>query len=733
MADDTGPTGPYGQAALRYWTAGWRGVLPIGRRPGQKYPPPLGFTGHAHADDPSRADVQAWLDGAEATFNIGLRLPPGVLGLDVDAYGSKRGGETLSALVARWGDLPPTWVTSARDDGVSGIRLYRVPVELDGGPLHWPGEAGPNIELIQNGHRYANVWPSVNPEAGGAEYQWWTPPGWTRPLGAVPGPDALPELPDAWVRGLARPGPAAEKAEMRLGDLSAWWRALSLGRLCEPVGKVLAVIDWTAGSRHETARDAARALAAYGGEGHRGVATALTVLRGQFVDAVWPDRGRDAGEAEWQRMLVGAVRLAARAHPMPETVDPCELYAGAGVQFSAPPDFSGASMPAGGAIEGEVLQVSGLNTSMSTVSALAPGQPVVPLEWMRGKLLDRDALDGLPDPEPLIWDILDLDSESWIIGAPGGFKSFVALDMACHVATGRPWRGKAVRQGLVVYMAAEGAKGVPKRVRAWEATYGQRVDAGLLFYPEPVQVIRPDAWQTFVDLCAELQPVLVVLDTQARITIGLNENDNGQMGTLTEAVRKLKVATRACVLVVHHTGRAGGDARGASAIDGAQDTELRVDRPTGRDERLALTATVRLDKQKDGSEEGDIEIKMAVVELGQHAVTGRPVTSLALVPANPFGQPAGRRTPPADWEEHVTDNQAEVVEAFRRHSDNIGATRAQGQQWVRENRQRFDRLDLPKTSYDSAVRDLVAKGIFTRLGTGRVALTELLDIPEGLD
>ena len=26
-----------------------------------------------------------------------------------------------------------------------------------------------------------------------------------------------------------------------------------------------------------------------------------------------------------------------------------------------------------------------------------------------------------------------------------GFKSFVALDWACHVAAGKPWRGKPVR------------------------------------------------------------------------------------------------------------------------------------------------------------------------------------------------------------------------------------------------------------------------------------------------
>lgn len=726
MPDDT-VIRPYGQAALTYWAAGWRGVLPVGNGPEQKSPVPIGYTG-AHADDPSRADVQAWLDGPEAARNIGLRLPPGVLGLDVDAYGEKRGGQTLDALVERWGPLPPTWVTSARDDGISGIRLFRVPAELGG--RHWPGEAGPNIEIIQTGHRYAVVWPSVNPDAAGAMYRWRMEIVGGPPVCSphVPTPDELPWLPAAWVDGLALTGETAQKSDMALGDLADWWRTLADGPPCGAVLKVLAGVDWAAGSRHETARDAARALAAYGGEGHPGAVGALRELERGFVRAVGADRGSDAARAEWARLLVGAVRLAARATPVPRERDPCEVMTGVGVTFAPPMDFSGASTPPDGSTSTDVealstnasAQVDGLSTSMSTVS-----MPPDLLAEMRGKLVRRDGLDALPDPQPLIWDILDQDSESWIIGAAGGFKSFVALDMAGHVATGRPWRGHRVERGGVVYLVAEGAKGIRKRIRAWEATYEQRLD-DLVIYPEPVQVINEYRWAVFVQLCVELAPRLVVLDTQARITVGLNENDNGQMGTLTEAVRKLRVATGACVLVVHHTGRAGGDARGASAIDGAQDTELKVERPTARDERLALTATVRLDKQKDDSEAADMEIKMRVVELGEDPLTGRRITSLAIEPMDPFGQPGGRVRPAPDWEQHVTDNQADVVAAFRAHSDEIGATRAQGREWVRAHRQHQTRPDMPGTSYDSAVRDLVSKGIFTRLGTSRVSLTELL-------
>jgi hypothetical protein len=709
MADDTGFTGPYGRAALAYWSAGWRGVLPIGRRPGEKYPPPRGFTGHVHADDPSRADVQAWLDGPEAAFNIGLRLPPGVLGLDVDAYGGKHGGETLDRLTATWGDLPPTWVTSARDDGVSGIRLYRVPVELDGGPLHWPGEAGPNIEIIQTGHRYANVWPSVNPEAGGAVYRWLVnglPWG-----GQLPTPGKLPALPEAWVRGLARSGPPAEKAEMALGDLSAWWAGLPAGRLCEPVRKVLDALDWTAGSRHEMARDAARALAAYGGEGHPGVATALAVLGAQFVEAVRPDRG-DAAEAEWARMLVGAVRLAARAHPVPETVDPCALYAGEGVGFTPPLDFSGASTPPGGAIE---------------AAADPPAPPgMTMLEALRAELLTPAQIKARPNPVPLVAGLLDMDTLAWLIAEPGSYKSFVALDLAGHVAAGQVWQGRRVRQGPVLYLAAEGAGGMTLRVRAWESEHGEMADA-VRFLPRPVLVRNEPAWLALRDLVKEIAPALVILDTQARVTTGMEENSAKEMGMFIDAAEALRLAAGSCVLVIHHVGRSGGDARGSSAIDGAQGTELKLVKKDG------LTAELTLDKQKDAADDTVMLLRLRRVEQGTDPETGRDLSSLVVLRADPFGPAVRPAAPPPDWEANATPNQADVVAALREHSDSAGASHTEARQWINERRKLQGRPEMQRTSYNSAVVALAKLGVIVRSGVARVILSEYLpDIDDGL-
>lgn len=324
---DSTVTGPYARAARLYRAAGWPGVLPIGGGPNEKWPPPKGFTGHGYPD-PSGSDVEAWIE-THGGRNIGLRAPVGVLGLDVDAYEKggklKAGAEALTELVSRFGPLPATWVSGARP-APSGIYWFRVPELLDGRPINWPGEAAKGIELIQHGHRYAVVWPSTNPEADGALYEWRDENGqnWGEVL-PFPAPTDLPALPEAWVRGLALSYERAEKSDLASSDLAAWWDGLRDGPACPRVYDALlraghALLDGKSG-RHEVARDSARTLAAYGGEGHAGVPDALTALQGVFVDAVAAP-GRDA-EGEWLRLLSGAVALAASDNPAPRQLCAC--------------------------------------------------------------------------------------------------------------------------------------------------------------------------------------------------------------------------------------------------------------------------------------------------------------------------------------------------------------------------------------------------------------------------
>ncbi|KOU48984.1 hypothetical protein ADK55_19135 [Streptomyces sp. WM4235] len=247
---------------------------------------------------------------------------------------------------------------------------------------------------------------------------------------------------------------------------------------------------------------------------------------------------------------------------------------------------------------------------------------------MAGELLDTDGLDKIKPLEPLLGDLLHCNTLARAIGPSGTFKSFVLLDMCGHIGTGIPWHGHYVRQGLVVYLVAEGAEGIRKRVRAWEQHRGVRMD-NVRFLPRPVQAMDPE-WEVLTEVMRRLEPVMIVVDTQARVTVGIEENSNTEMGRVVARLDRLREVTGACVTLVHHTGHIGEHGRGASAVKGALQSELMISRKGDRLSNLVLS--IKSGKQKD-EEEGDghlFGVQKVSID-GEFKPDGRPVTSLVLV------------------------------------------------------------------------------------------------------
>lgn len=186
-------THPYAQAARGYRASGWQGTLPIvGKQDGL----PTGYTGR-HGAWPDDHQVDRWVD-ARGADNICLRLPPDIIGIDVDAYSGRRGLQTIDWVTEQSGiELPGTWTSSSREDG-SGIRFFRVPPNVN-----WVSDLGHDsgVEIIRFAHRYAVVWPSMHPQTE-ARYTWRTPEG--RVVDRIPHVDELERLPVEWVTALTR-------------------------------------------------------------------------------------------------------------------------------------------------------------------------------------------------------------------------------------------------------------------------------------------------------------------------------------------------------------------------------------------------------------------------------------------------------------------------------------------------------------------------------------------------
>jgi hypothetical protein len=250
-----------------------------------------------------------------------------------------------------------------------------------------------------------------------------------------------------------------------------------------------------------------------------------------------------------------------------------------------------------------------------------------PADALLAELLDASSLDNMPTLEPLVGDLLHLDSLARIVGPSGHMKSFATIDLAGHVGTGMPWHGHYVRQGTVVYLVAEGARGIRKRVRAWEKHYGLKM-TDVLFLPRPVQAMSPE-WDTLIEAMRRLQPQMIVIDTQARISVGVEENSAKELGLVVDRMEQLRSATAACVLVIHHTGHVGEHGRGSSSAKGALQSELHVSKKG--DNAKNIVVTVKVGKQKDDEEGGDLQFGLKVITLdGETKPDGRPVTSVVL-------------------------------------------------------------------------------------------------------
>lgn len=248
----------------------------------------------------------------------------------------------------------------------------------------------------------------------------------------------------------------------------------------------------------------------------------------------------------------------------------------------------------------------------------------------------RADLRNMPALEPLVDGFLYLDTVARLVGPPGSYKSFLALDWAASVVTGTPWHGQGVTQGGVVYLVGEGVRGIDARLTAWERhRYGGQ-PAEVEVFDGIVDLAAPgtDAaeWVALGRTLQQRKPLLIVIDTQARYTPGHEENSSTEMGVLVNNLDTLRRITGACVLLVHHTTRGTDHGRGSTAIEGGVQTEL-VMTPGKKG-----TVKLKTEKQKDIEEPEPIEL---------HAVAVEGTTSMVLDSADlgvdPLDLPAPER------------------------------------------------------------------------------------------
>ena len=191
-----------------------------------------------------------------------------------------------------------------------------------------------------------------------------------------------------------------------------------------------------------------------------------------------------------------------------------------------------------------------------------------------------------------------------LYGNPSSGKSFIALDWAMCISEGRSWLGRyATKQNPVVYVAAEGGRGIQRRVRAWMQHYGYQDLPAMYYLLNPLYIRQEGTVEAFLDELnqKDIWPGLIVLDTLSRSFGGGDENAPTDMGNFVDKMTILAKGRRMAALVIHHQNASGARERGHTAFRGGLDTMFRcsVERD---DQRQIARIEVANDKQKDDAE-----------------------------------------------------------------------------------------------------------------------------------
>ena len=218
-----------------------------------------------------------------------------------------------------------------------------------------------------------------------------------------------------------------------------------------------------------------------------------------------------------------------------------------------------------------------------------------------------------------------------LYGAPGTGKSFLALNVALHVAAGLPWAGCRTRAGGVVYVAAEGGSNFRNRVVAAKRDLGLS-DVPFWLVTKAPRLGGPGFKSEVDELVAAIRrqkasPKLIILDTLSRSVEELNESSSQDVMTFVRDAEELSAAFGALVMPIHHTGKDESKGmRGSSALHGSADAEWAVSRRTD-----GKGCTLSVEKMKDGPDKGRVSYELRDFDLGRDDEGSRIGTCVARV------------------------------------------------------------------------------------------------------
>ncbi len=272
---------------------------------------------------------------------------------------------------------------------------------------------------------------------------------------------------------------------------------------------------------------------------------------------------------------------------------------------------------------------------LAAAEIIPPSTSDLPIEW--GEEIEP-SLDSLW----LVKKTLPQQGIALIYGHPGSGKSFLAIDIAMHVALGWDWNGAKTRRGSVVYVAAEGQRGLRNRIAAFKRHHDLAGPLPLAMIPTPIDLHDPTADRAALSRAVRKAserynqpPALIILDTISK-TLGAGKENTDDLAVYVANCGVLAAEFGCCIMPVHHRPKdsESTEPRGHGSLKGGVDTVILVE--AGKPKRARIT------KQKDDEERELLLFDLHSIHLGDDE-EGDSVTSCiieavsadSVVPTNP--------------------------------------------------------------------------------------------------
>jgi hypothetical protein len=256
-----------------------------------------------------------------------------------------------------------------------------------------------------------------------------------------------------------------------------------------------------------------------------------------------------------------------------------------------------------------------------------------------------------------------------LYGGPGAVKTFIWLDLFERMSRGGLWASRDVDQCPVVYIAAEGAGGIRKRIAGLKKDRAEKgLPADIPFYLLTVAPNFGTGEGDRIELirCIEalgIRPGAIALDTTSQCMGGADENGAG-MAQLVVNATALANYFSCLVGLIHHVPLADDERlRGWTGFPAALDVSIFSKREKG-----SLVATLTVKKLKDDDDGQAFTVHLVRVVLGQ-TKKGRDVSTLVVESVTAADDSASG----ADTGKKLPDSAANALSALRYALDEVGA------------------------------------------------------------